>query len=141
MVGLGTGTIYSAKFVTKWVFSSCFWGWGPGKLCWQIRCSYIFTFFYTIGDGPSLTSVPRSKGFDSISFQKDQFFFVIAWNMLSSLLAHHPTHLPTLPSFPKIYEKCWNEIHNCRECLTNMATCHSTTAPCIFLLCDIFIHP
>jgi hypothetical protein len=65
--------------------------------------------------------------------QKGELFFVIAWNMLSSLLAHHRTHLPTL-SFPKIYyTKCWNErIHNCRECLTNMATCHWTTrAPCM----------
>jgi len=31
---------------------------------------------------------------------KGSIFFVIAWNMLSSLLAHHPTHLPTL-HFPR----------------------------------------
>lgn len=97
--------------------------------------------FTPYGAGPSLTSVPWSHGFDSISFQKEKSFcHCMKPCCLPDLPIHHP-NTPTHPSFPKIYDKCWNEIRNCRECLTSLATCHWRTAPCIFLLCDIFIFP
>lgn len=90
--------------------------------------------FTPYGAGPSLTSVPWSHGFDSISFQKEKSFcHCMKPCCLPDLPIHHP-NTPTHPSFPKIYDKCWNEIRNCRECLTSLATCHWRTAPCIFLL-------
>jgi hypothetical protein len=81
-------------------FSSHIFGVGVQGSCVGKFVALIFTFFYTIGGGPSLTSVPWSTVL--IPFpSKRRKVFVIAWNMLSSLLAHHP-NTPTHPSFPKI---------------------------------------
>jgi hypothetical protein len=96
----------------------------------------MFTFFYTIGAGPAWLQFPGAKVLNPFPSQKENLF---CHCMKHAVFLTCPSpNTPTHPSsFPKIYyTKCWNEkIHNCRECLTNMATCHWTTtaAPCIFL--------
>ncbi len=101
LVGLCTGTIYSAKFVTKWVFFSYFWGWGPGKLCWQIRCFYIHFLLHHRGRGPAWLQFLGATVL--IPFpSKRRKVFVIAWNHAVFLTCPSitPTHLPTL-HFPR----------------------------------------